>query len=335
MHGRSRVKSAAEVEEAKQKERSKKLALFQQLNARVFAKYQAKEYDDEAFALTRELLSRSPEIYTLWNYRRCIMLKRFLQTDCNVQDECKAELTFLEGCIATNPKCYWLWNHRRWLLEQAPKPDWKNELDLTSQFLNRDSRNFHCWDYRRHVARCASVSLKSEFEFTTAKIEQNFSNYSAWHYRSKLLPMIFADQADSSTILESQLHKEFDMVQSACFTEPEDQSAWFYYRWLLGKGKNVALADTTSSKTTHQLSPGTREVLESELGAFRELLELEPDSKWAILTSLLLMHAIDMRAHREEILTSLDRLRAVDPCRRRYYNDLRTRLLAELDAAAQ
>lgn len=89
----------------------------------------------------------------------------------------------------------------------------------------------HCWDYRRYVARQCKVPLKEEFEFTTKKIEENFSNYSAWHQRSAILPSLFSTNDE----LISALLLEFELVQNAFYTEPSDQSAWFYLRWLITK----------------------------------------------------------------------------------------------------
>lgn len=182
-----------------------------------------------------------------------------LRTDDEFQDICIKELKFLDSLLKQAPKSYWIWNQRRWILESIPIPAWNRELLILEFMLDIDPRNFHGWDYRRYVIAASAKSelhnlntldhtlLSSEvpalikksslstpsqeFIYTQSKIEQNFSNYSAWHYRSKILPILF----NSSDQLKEQAENELKFVRNAIFTDPEDQSAWFYQRFVIGK----------------------------------------------------------------------------------------------------
>ncbi|XP_060587965.1 geranylgeranyl transferase type-2 subunit alpha-like [Ruditapes philippinarum] len=250
MHGRVKVKTTAEQQEAKRKEREKKLKLYTGATQMIFSKrLWLKLIDTYTFYIFFVIIRPEDEVHELF----------------------KGELQFLEACLRLNPKSYGVWNHRCFVMETMAKPDWKQELQLCNLFLDYDERNFHCWDYRRFVVKKAEISPEEELEFTTNKICNNFSNFSSWHYRSKLLPIIYPDDSTSVGVEEGVLIKEYETVQNAFFTDPDDQSAWFYHRWLLGRGKRKTgvgcmMVDRIEQKlmiTTTQpilISPSTCEV---------------------------------------------------------------------------
>ena len=237
MHGRLKVKTTAEQQEAKEKEREKKMKLYTSATARVFDKKQNKEYDQEALDLTGQLLSSNPDFYSLWNFRREILqFYKTSKTSEELQTTFDNELYFLEQCLKINHKSYGSWHHRSWAMENMSTPNWLRERKLCDKFLEYDERNFHCWDYRRFIIEHSDITTQQEFDFTSNKIISNFSNYSSWHYRSKLLPVLHPDPSHPVGVQEDFLLQEFELVQNAFFTDPNDQSAWFYHRWLLGRG---------------------------------------------------------------------------------------------------
>ncbi|XP_071508006.1 geranylgeranyl transferase type-2 subunit alpha-like [Diadema antillarum] len=238
MHGRLKVKTTAEQQEAKRKEREKKLKLFTAGTNKVFEKRKNKEFDGEILEVSAQLLSANPDFYTLWNVRK-ETLEAFQQTksEDEMQEIFSKELGFIEACLRVNPKSYGAWHHRCWVMDHSPHPDWEQELKLCTMYLEYDERNFHCWDYRRFVVARSKVPPSEELQFTATKISSNFSNYSSWHYRSKLLPLLHPDQERKGRLQEDVLLQEYDLVQNAFFTDPNDQSAWFYHRWLLGRSE--------------------------------------------------------------------------------------------------
>lgn len=258
MHGRVKIKTTAQQEEEKRKEREKKLKIYVAARDACFSKRKEGVWDDEALQLTQQLLSSNPDFATLWNYRREILMHlETVKDEDEVQKIYEAELSFIESCLKVNPKSYGSWHHRGWVSARLPRPVWARELSLCDRCLSLDDRNFHCWDYRRMVVKMSGVPVDQELAFTDRLIGSNFSNYSSWHYRSTLLPLLHPEspeppspcreplqsspppspQTHSHRVCEEQLLKEYELVQNAFFTDPNDQSAWFYYRWLLGRAE--------------------------------------------------------------------------------------------------
>ncbi|KAL7316697.1 Rab geranylgeranyltransferase [Mucor circinelloides] len=246
VHGRKREKTTEEVVKARKAKEAVKIKEYNQLVDDCREKMKNKEYNQDTFRLTSQLVEWNLDYYTIWNYRR-ILLQEFVLKGLNADEQQKVynkELMLFLQLIKKNPKSYWMWNHRIWCLQNMPKPDWQAELGLVEKMLTMDARNFHGWDYRRfvvgHLRKNASNDpealahiVQQEYKFTTQKINQSFSNYSAWHQRSKLLPEIVASMTAEE---KNQVAlDELDLVKNAIYTDPEDQSAWLYYWWLLGR----------------------------------------------------------------------------------------------------
>ncbi|KAM3940259.1 geranylgeranyl transferase type-2 subunit alpha isoform 2-T2 [Leptodactylus fuscus] len=236
MHGRIKVKTTLEQQEAKRKEREKKLELYVGATQAALSKRKAGQLDKEALEITAQILALNPDFASLWNLRREVFLALGAdRSDEEMRPLYVSELSFLESCLRVNPKSYGTWYHRCWIMQHMPEPDWTRELTLCNRFLEIDERNFHCWDYRRFITKSSNVPNSDELEFTSSLITKNFSNYSSWHYRSKLLPQIHPDPQRLGRATEKVLLSELELVQNAFFTDPNDQSAWFYHRWLLGR----------------------------------------------------------------------------------------------------
>ena len=108
MHGRLKVRSSAEQEERKRVEREKKLASYKQAMSMCLNMMTTKKYDDDTASemglkVSAEILANQPDISTLWNMRREIILFRVGSDDFE-RKHLNTELSLTETCLRKNPK---------------------------------------------------------------------------------------------------------------------------------------------------------------------------------------------------------------------------------------
>ena len=276
------------------------------------------------------------------------------------------DLEFLLPLLRKFPKCYWIWKYRTWLLEEAtrilPVADakklWQRDLGLVSKMLNLDNRNFHGWGYRRKVIAALESSRLSpngevtsmteeEFKYTTKMIESNLSNFSAWHNRSKLIPRLLnerkADINERTKILGSGRFAssdpalfqpfiddlpELELIKRALYTDPSDQSLWFYHQNLICTF-DPAYADQTMAP---DLSNEQRlAYVNHELESLLEMLDGAEDCKW-IYQSLIELSLLYKRlsqtwpSQQDQMQNWVSQLEQLDPLRKRRWLDLKQSL---------
>lgn len=208
--------------------------------------------------------------------------------------------------------------------------NFEKELALCKEFLRQDQRNFHCWNYRRFVISVANVPAEAELAYSLEKIQENFSNYSAFHHRSNFIK---CNAASLTTVLPA----EFSIVENAIFTEPDDQSAWWYHQFLLTWAVNDIKSKHAGGATEEAtaLADWLVGVLQQQMELIRSLYELESTCTW-VMNSLVAMidllasdllasvaaNAVDVQALLTERSELLEKLVVVDPNHRHRYNYL-------------
>ncbi|KAJ4488431.1 rab-protein geranylgeranyltransferase [Lentinula aciculospora] len=327
MHGVRQARQTREALEAKRIKEQSKLHDYLALTDDVLSRKNQNDWSRRALQATTQLLQVNPEFYTVWNYRRRILVNGIFpeSTPEQIKDLLNDDLSLTMAALKIHPKVYWIWTHRGWCLNNVPsgpgtgddgdprgweKDFWNQELFVVEKLLDADPRNFHAWSYRRIVLSSLPVPRPetSELAYTTRKIESNFSNFSAWHQRSKVLSSLWTegllDERESK-------EKEFDLVQNAMYTDPKDQSVWIYHRWLVGAGDDIG-------------------ILEREIAVIQSLLDEEPDSKWCMESLvhykrlLLRNHAslVDHSNLTRDCINLLEQLRKVDPGRKARYSEI-------------
>lgn len=137
--------------------------------------------------------------------------------------------------------------------------------------------------------------LVVEWNFSHQKVQQNFSNYSALHYRSKLLPLVQNIVISCKTTTQQKnnlrfrlVQAEFELLTSAIFTEPDDQSPWWYHNFLVGwiRPSTLSIHDNLEVWKFYE------EILEQQLQSVRMLVQGEKGRcKWGLLALIDLINA--------------------------------------------
>lgn len=307
-----------------------------------------KEHEEctlENLEKTTKLLALNPEFYTIWNYRREILIELFKQGLLDTKITLENDLKLVMSQLKLYPKCYWIWNHRIWCLfklQEINQANWEFELMIVSKLLELDSRNFHGWHYRRFIVENIETNSKKlsgnsnesdkgllelfeinikEFKYTTTKINKNISNFSAWHNRSKLIPKIFEiySKIDNKSLIETNeinhlftnpyqiLCHDLELIKTGIYMDANDSSVWLYLFWLLTDDIFV-----TYLKQEHANTPSYVAILYNQLEIIEELNELEKDdhiSNWDnvwCLKSFILIKKLIKNSTMDEKSDSID-----------------------------
>uniref|UniRef100_A0A1I7YYH0 Protein farnesyltransferase/geranylgeranyltransferase type-1 subunit alpha n=1 Tax=Steinernema glaseri TaxID=37863 RepID=A0A1I7YYH0_9BILA len=175
------------------------------------------EKSERAFELTTTCMDQNPANYTVWQYRRELLV--------HLNKDLDDELDYTKSIIDDNPKNYQVWHHRKVLLMR--KNDCTGELNFIKSVLSNDSKNYHAWQHRHWVVSHFKRIGPAEVEFASELIQEDIRNNSAWNYRFFILSSMDEGYSEDVTA------KEITYCTQKIVECPGNESAWNYLAGIL------------------------------------------------------------------------------------------------------
>ncbi len=311
MHGRK--KQVVPLTEAEINVINEKSLLYTSLLDIFIDKRKKQEYNVENLLFTSKMIAKNPDFFTLWNYRREILISLYgLETNLSysipiekiknnsIRDQ---ELFISSEGIKKNPKSYGAWYHRQWIVERFDI-DVTKELELCKLFLKEDQRNFHCWNYRRFIVTISNISPELEYEFSNEKIKENFSNYSAFHHRSVCIVLMIKNNNYNLDIIKKLVDEEINIITNAIFTEPDDQSSWWYLLFLF-KFLHNYVYNNASDADNEITKSWFHNILMDMITTIKELLHEESECSWALKSLINIIDIYKIKNYNFDNITQL------------------------------
>lgn len=284
--------------------------------------------EKELSLVAHGLANRNPKSYCLWYHRQWVIEKGL--------SDLPKEIILCKQFLEKDERNFHCWAYRRFIANRL-KISLKSELSFTMSKIEQNFSNYSAWHYRMSLLPGLIMVSGSKPN------DCDLCNRSNWTSNRPSMTTVVINSAEDVYLdkILPLIKQEMELVEQAVFTEPDDQACWLYQRWVLEWICNLMVSfeqnccigdsDKDTLKTIKMIQSNLKEMISSAAQNCRELLEMDGDGKWALVTLLFLLQLSQNMAHeslnkqfKEEIIEVSRRLVEMDPLHKGYYNDVCT-----------